>query len=857
MSAPDCTLCELPTDGVDVTDDAGNEFCCPGCRDVYAALGDVDVDADAVRERRRAGDEGGEAGGDEAGDDVPADHEATFLEVDGMHCATCEAFIETVATRTEGVSAASASYVTDTVRIDHDPDGVSTDDLSEAVSGLGYSAYPRDDAFARRQADNMATARLAAGVLVGMAVMLQYIVIIYPTYFAFPFYNERTLEYLDQAMSSTSGTYFFIVIAVLTTVVLLFTGKPILRGAYVSAKTRSPNMDLLVAIAAVSAYVYSTLAVIFVESPSIYYDVTVAIIVIVTVGNSYEDSIKKRATELLSDLTAVQVDSARRVVGTGDASGGSDAADAGAVTQTEEVAIDALEPEDRLLVRAGERVPVDGEVVAGDAAVDESVVTGESMPVRKTAGDDVVGGSVVADGSLTIAVGPDASSSLDRVAELVWDLQSGNHGVQKLADRLATVFVPVVLAVAVVAAAANLALGNGVTEAMLVGLTVLIVSCPCALGLATPLAVAAGIRDALERSIVIFDDTVFERVRDATTVVFDKTGTLTTGEMEVIAADVDDDLLRLAAALEERSAHPVGRAIAAARARGDARGDPDASPAPAAVADGGTTESASPDDGAGATAGGDAGGATDALAVEGFESHARGVSGTVDGTDVVVGHPALFDERGWTVPDEIRRAVAEARDVGRVPVAVGRDGAAEGVVVVGDELREGWEETVTALADEGVDVVVLTGDDERAATVFEEHEAVSSVFAGVPPEGKAETITRLKASGLTVMVGDGTNDAPALAAADLGIALGGGTAMAADAADVAIVDDDLGSVATVFELSRAAGRRVKGNIGWAFLYNAVAIPLAVTGLLNPLFAAVAMGASSLLVVTNSSRALLE
>ncbi|PAU83940.1 heavy metal translocating P-type ATPase [Halorubrum salipaludis] len=831
MSAPDCTLCELPTAGVDVVDDEGNAFCCTGCRDVYESLGDVDVDAEAVRERRQG------EGDDSADAQVPAGHEATFLEVDGMHCATCEAFIETVATRTEGVSAASASYVTDTVRIDHDPDAVSADDLSEAVSGLGYSAYDRDDAFSRRQADNMATARLAAGVMVGMAVMLQYIVIIYPTYFAFPFYNERTLEYLNQAMSSTSGTYFFIVIGVLTTLVLFVTGKPILRGAYVSARTRSPNMDLLVAIAALSAYVYSTLAVIFVESPSIYYDVTVAIIVIVTVGNHYEDSIKKRATELLSDLTAVQVDSARRIVGV-DAAGaeGNGGEAEGNGIETEEVAIEDLAPGDRLLVRAGERVPVDGEAVAGDAAVDESVVTGESMPVRKAPGDAVVGGSVVADGSLTVEVGPDATSSLDRVAELVWDLQSGNHGVQKLADRLATVFVPVVLAVALLAAGANLALGNGVTEAMLVGLTVLIVSCPCALGLATPLAVAAGIRDALERSIVIFDDTVFERLRGADTVVFDKTGTLTTGEMRVVSADVDDDLLRLAAAVEERSAHPVGRAIAAARA----------------VADGGTVEATEAVDGSDA-----ASPSGDALAVSDFESHARGVSGVVDGVPVVVGHPDLFDERGWTVPESVREAVAAARDVGRVPVAVGRDGAAEGVVVVGDELREGWDETVTELADSGVEVVVLTGDDERAATVFAEHDAVSSVFAGVPPEGKAETVERLKARGRTVMVGDGTNDAPALAAADLGVALGGGTAMAADAADVAIVDDDLGSVATVFELSRAAGRRVKGNIGWAFCYNAVAIPLAVTGLLNPLFAAVAMGASSLLVVTNSSRALLD
>jgi Cu2+-exporting ATPase len=840
--APDdpaaCTLCELPTEGVDVTDDEENRFCCTGCRDVYGALGDADVNADAVRERRRERD-GAAGDGDEtdADDDrdVPDGHEAAFLEVDGMHCATCEAFIETVATDADGVSGASASYVTDTVRIDHDPDAVTIDDLTETVSGLGYSAYARDDAFSRRQASNMATARLAAGVLVGMAVMLQYIVLIYPTYFAFPFYDERTLTYLDEAMASTSGTYFFIVIGVLTTIVLFFTGKPILRGAYVSAKTRSPNMDLLVAIAAVSAYLYSTLAVIFVESPSIYYDVTVAIVVIVTVGNHYEDSVKDRATALLSEVTAVQVDDARRLTGDG---------------ETESVAVDALEPGDRLLVRAGERIPVDGEAVDGDAAVDESVVTGESLAVRKVAGDPVVGGSVVADGSLTVAVGPDAASSLDRVAELVYDLQSGNHGVQKLADRLATVFVPAVLVIAAVAAGASLALGGAPTDAMLVGLTVLIVSCPCALGLATPLAVAAGIRDALERNVVVFDDTVFERIRDADTVVFDKTGTLTTGEMRPIERQVDDDLLRLAAALESRSAHPVGQAIAAARSAADA-----AEAGPGEAGDEGATPAVA--DGGAAAAVGESGDGGDAPAVESFESHARGVSGVVDGVEVVVGHPALFDERGWTVPDEVREAVAAARDVGRVPVAVGCDGAAEGFVVVGDELRDGWEETVTALDESGVEVIVLTGDDERAATVFAEHDAVSSVFAGVPPEGKAEAVGRLKRRGVTVMVGDGTNDAPALAAADLGIALGGGTAMAADAADVAIVDDELGSVATVFELARAAGRRVKGNIGWAFCYNAVAIPLAATGLLNPLFAAVAMGASSLLVVTNSSRALLD
>jgi Cu2+-exporting ATPase len=222
-----------------------------------------------------------------------------------------------------------------------------------------------------------------------------------------------------------------------------------------------------------------------------------------------------------------------------------------------------------------------------------------------------------------------------------------------------------------------------------------------------------------------------------------------------------------------------------------------------------------------------------------------------------VGHPDLFDSRGWTLPDSIVSRADEARASGNVPVIVGRDGSAAGVVIVGDDQREGWEETVSALAADGVEIAILTGDDRRAATTFEEHPEVEHVFAGVPPEAKAETVERLGGEGETVMVGDGTNDAPALAAADLGIALGSGTALAADAADVAIVTDDLASLSTTFDLSAAANRRVRQNIGWAFLYNGVAIPLAITGLLNPLFAAVAMAGSSLLVVTNSARPLLE
>ncbi|WP_226042886.1 cation-translocating P-type ATPase [Natrinema sp. DC36] len=796
-----CKLCDLPVEGSDIVDD-GNPFCCLGCRDVYNALGDIDdIEAEDVRRTR---DES------QSNRETPPDHEATFLEVDGMHCATCEAFIESAATAVEGVSDAKSSYITDTVRIDHDPNIVSEADLQDEISGLGYSAYSRDDAFSRRRANDWEMGRVAVGVLMGMSVMLQYLVIIYPTYFGGLFYDDRTAEFFETALASSVATPFYVVIAALTTIILAITGKPILQGAYVSVRTRSPNMDLLIAIAAMSAYVYSTLSIVF-GGEHIYYDVTVAIIVIVTAGNYYESTIKQQATERLSDLTSIQVDEVRRICEDG---------------EYEDVTVDELEVSDRVLVRPGERIPVDGEVINSDAAVDEAIVTGESLPVQKTNGDTVVGGSMVTNGAVTVRVGENATNSLDRIAELVWDLQSGSHGIQKLADKLATIFVPVVLVLAVIVTGVYLLLGNGVS-ALLVGLTVLIVSCPCALGLATPLAVAAGIRDALERSIVVFDDSVFERIRDADTVIFDKTGTLTTGEMTVANTDLKADLFEKAALLEGRSSHPVGEAIAAERT----------------VSDGGTAESVS-----------NTSSADDR--VESFDSHRTGVTGVVDGDKILVGHPNLFRDHGWDVPAGVAEYIADSRETGRVPVAVGRDGTAKGVIVVGDELRANWDETLTAISSGEREVIVLTGDDARAAESFREHAAVDEVFAGVPPEGKAETVKRFNRAGRTVMIGDGTNDAPALAAADLGIALGGGTAMAADAADVALVDDDLSSVETVFDLAQATNRRVKGNIGWAFCYNAIAIPLAVLGLLNPLFAALAMGTSSLLVVTNSTRALL-
>jgi Cu2+-exporting ATPase len=812
----ECALCGLPVGEGGVTDGTGTPFCCTGCREVSATLGSVEGVSGSDIRARVAEEEAGEE--DTA---PPPGHERAFLHVDGMYCTTCEAFLESVGEETDGIGGARASYVTETVQADYDPREVSRSELTDAFSRAGYTATHREDELGQHRAEEDTVWRLGFGALVGMFVMIPYLIYIYPAHFQV-LYPDWMLAMLTEQLGNAQ--YPFYVLWVMTSLVLGVTGVPLFRGAYVSLRTGRPNMNLLVSLAALGAYLYSTVAM-FLGRIDLYFDVSITIVLVVTAGTYHESQMKRRATDLLSELTTATVDEATRY--------------ADGVTET--VPVGDLEAGDRVLVREGERVPVDGTVREGECTVDEAVVTGESLPVHKGAGEAVVGGSVLREGSAVVEVGEGATSSVDRIVNLVWSLQSDTHGIQKLADRLAVVFVPAVLAVAAVVGVAYLLLGAGPSAALLVALTVLIVSCPCALGLATPLAVASGIRAAMARGVVVFDDSVFERLREAEAVVFDKTGTLTTGEMAVREVSAPEGALRVAGALEARSSHPVADAIAGAFG-------------PAARTDGGLADEAVGDGPTSGTETADRAGNTPD--VESFRSHPTGVEGVVDGTEVLVGRTDLFDERGWEVPDDIRGRAADPGAAGGVPVVVGRDGRAEGVVVVGDRPREGWEDVVAELGERGVEVVVLTGDSEAAAAPFREHPGVDRVFAGVPPEGKAETVGRLGESGQVTMVGDGTNDAPALASADLGIALGGGTALAADAADVAIVDDALGSVTTVFDLAAATGRRVKQNVGWAFLYNAVAIPLAVTGLLNPLFAAVAMASSSLLVVTNSTRSLL-
>lgn len=804
--ADTCDLCDLPTPADPVTDpDADGSFCCRGCLEVARTLETADDAPDESALRSRIGQQGGD---EERSPDLgDLDGEDAFLSVEGMHCSTCEAFLEATAEREAGILGATASYATDTIRIAYDPDRIPAADLPDLVSGHGYTATDRSADASDRETDDGVAALLLGGFF-GMMVMVWYVLFLYPTYFGYAPVAD---------FGGYDGAFLAANIWLLTSFILFYTGFPILRGAFVSLRAGRPNMDLLVATAALGSYGYSAVATVL-GHPHLYFDVTVAIVLVVTAGGHYERAVKRRATGLLSELTERQVDEARREDG-------------------ETVPLEAVEPGDRLLVRPGERVPLDGEIAEGTAAIDESLVTGESLPVEKGSGDFVRGGTVVTDAPIVLEVGDEAESTLDRLVSLLWSIQSARPGVQRLADKLATVFVPLVVALAVGTAAVLLATGSSASRALLVGLTVIIVSCPCALGLATPLAIAAGIRTAAERGIVVATETIFEDAPDVDVVVLDKTGTLTTGTMAVEAvhpADAAgtgaDELLSRAGAVEALSEHPIAEAVA------------DAAPEPASedpAADASTANAAA---------------VPAASGVECFERADRGVSGLVDGERVTVGHPEFCRERGLAVPPSLESRIDEIRAAGRVPVAVGWDGRVRGAIAVGDSRRPDLEDALETLSS-GREVVVLTGDEGPAAERFRDLEGVDEVFAGVPPEAKAETVDRLRARGTVAMVGDGSNDAPALAAADVGIAMGGGTKLATDAADAVIVDDDLAAVAETLAIATGTHRRIRQNLGWAFAYNAVAIPLAVAGLLNPLFAAVAMAASSALVVCNSARSI--
>ena len=694
----------------------------------------------------------------------------TEIPIDGMTCAACAARIGRGLTGLEGVEEANVNYATARAVVSYDPDLVDRAAVRATIEKLGYAVAdddPDDDAADRELAQ--LTRRLVTSVVLTVPIVAISMV---------------------PALGFSGWEW---VAGILATPVVWWVGWPFHQVAGRNLAHGSTTMDTLVSMGTGAAWAWSAVAL-FVDVDHVYFETAAVIVTLILLGRWFEARAKRRSGEAIRSLAGLAARTARLEDGT-------------------EVPVDDLQVGMRFVVRPGEKVPVDGLVVDGTSTVDASMITGEPVPVPVGIGDEVVGATINGNGSLTVeATRVGGDTMLAQIMRLVHEAQSSTAPVQRLADRVSAVFVPTALAVAGATLAAWLLTGQPAGEAFTAAVAVLIIACPCALGLATPTAIMVGTGRGASLGVIIKGGEVLEATRQVDHVVLDKTGTVTEGRMELVSvtpapgADGQVVLCR-AASVEALSEHPLAEAIVAA--------------------------------------------ATDLEPATGFENlPGLGVRATVDGAEVLVGRRRLFDE----VPDDLLAAVAKAEDAGRTAVVVGWDGTARGVLVIADRVRSTSAAAVTALRDLGLEVTLLTGDNERTARAVGSAVGIDRVLAEVMPDDKDAEVQRLQAQGHVVaMVGDGINDAPALARADLGIAVGTGTDVAIETSDLTIVSGDLRAVADAIVLSRRTLAVIKGNLFWAFAYNTAAIPLAAFGVLNPMIAAGAMGFSSVFVVTNSLR----
>ena len=696
----------------------------------------------------------------------------TDIRVEGMTCGACAARVETALGAADGVLDARVNFASSRATVLHDG---TTDDvgLRRAVERAGYSVPV--DAAADGESERRRIAGLRRRLIVAVVAGLPVVAVSMVPPLRFDGWRWGAL--------------------VASALVVFGSGWGFHRAALRNLRHRAATMDTLVSLGTTAAWVWSAVVLLAgVDDGHVYFETGTVIVALVVLGKWLEARATRRSGEAVRALARMGASTARLADGT-------------------EIPVEELAVGMRFVVRPGERIATDGTVVSGASAVDMSMVTGESVPVEVAAGDEVIGATVNADGTLEVeATRVGADTALAQIVRLVDEAQGGRAAVQRLADRVASVFVPSVIVLAAVTLGVWFLVGSAASDAFTAAVAVLIISCPCALGLATPLAVMVGTGRGAQLGVIIKGAEVLEDTRRVDAVVLDKTGTVTEGRLEVVDAvaqpGTDATVMGLlAGALESRSEHPVGAAIArrwpSARTITDFRNQPGV-----------------------------------------------GVVGRVDGAEVRVGRRPLFDH----VPEFLDDAVAATQARGHTAVLVGRGPTAEAVMALADTIKATSRQAVDELRAMGLEVSLITGDNSRTAESVGDAIGVHDVKAEVLPGDKADAVARLQEAGKRVaMVGDGINDAPALAQADLGVAVGTGTDVAMEASDLTIVGGDLRAVPDAIALSRRTLATIKVNLFWAFAYNVAAIPLAATGVLSPMAAAAAMGLSSLFVVSNSLR----